>query len=444
MRIVMLTSNYRPFVGGVPISIERLADGLRGRGHMVFLFAPAFGGAETGDDRYTYRFRTVRPLQRGGFRLSQLFDPSVERMFPDLGADVIHVHDPFLVGRLALALGRRYGVPVVFTHHTRYEQYLHYVRAYAAAERYAREGHPVAAGLLRELRETWLPGYVTDFENRCDAVIAPSESLRRELLERGVYRSVHVLPTGLPETAFARDDLAAARLRRSLLGGRRYLLYTVSRLGREKELDVLLRAAASLRERIGDTFRLAVIGEGPERAALESLRDRLGLAETVVFPGAVENARLADYHRAGDLFLFTSHSETQGVVLLEAMAAGRPVAALRAPGAVDLVRDGVNGRLTCEAEFVPAVAALLADPALRRRLSGQALETARRFTVEAVAHRAEALYSALSGPARASALRELYARPAGGSAAGAATLAGSAACAADNPVRAAYLRRTAR
>lgn len=408
MRIVMLTSNYKPFVGGVPISIERLADGLRRRGHTVFVFAPACGDTRGVDDIYTYRFRTVRPLQQGGFRLSQLFDPSVGRVFRDLGADVIHVHDPFLVGQLALTLGRRYRTPVVFTHHTRYGEYLHYVRAYAAAEEYARDGRPLAAGFLREVREGWLPAYVAGFENRCAAVIAPSASLREELLEGGVYRPVYVLPTGLAEPSFAYDERAAAQLRRMLLNGRRRLLCTVSRLGREKDLDILIRSMAALKERIGASFRLAVLGEGPERAELEALRDRLGLTEEIVFCGMVENARLADYHRASDLFLFTSHSETQGIVLLEAMAAGRPVAALRAPGTEDIVRDGVNGCLTCEADFAPRIAELLAAPSLRRTLSAGALATARRFTMDEIARKAEALYSMTGGGCRMDALQGRY------------------------------------
>ncbi len=392
MRIVMMTSNYKPFVGGVPISIDRLAAGLRERGHTVFVFAPVCGDTRGIDDLYTFRFRTVRPLQGGGFRLSQLFDPSIQRIFPTLGADLIHVHDPFLVGHLALALGRKYHIPVVFTHHTRYEQYLHYIRAYAAAEARARDGHPVTAGLLRELREEWLPAWVAAFENRCDAVAAPAESMRQELLQLGVKQPVCVLPTGLPESAFVRDDLQAARLRRELAGGRTHLLCTVSRLGREKNLDVLLRSMACLRERIGGDFRLAVLGEGPERAALEALRDRLGLREQVLFCGMVENHGLAAYHCASDLFVFASRTETQGIVLLEAMAAGRPVVALDAPGAQDVVRDGVNGFLTCEAGFAPRIAGLLRDRPLRQAFAKAALRTARRFTVGEVAREAEMLY----------------------------------------------------
>ncbi|MCI9483226.1 MAG: glycosyltransferase family 4 protein, partial [Clostridiaceae bacterium] len=399
MRIAMLTSNYKPFVGGVPISIERLADGLRRRGHMVFVFAPECGDTRAVDDIFTYRFRTVRPLQRGGFRPSQLFDPAVGRLFPNLGADVIHVHDPFLVGQLGLRLGRRYGVPVVFTHHTRYDQYLHYVRAYAAVEARARDGHPLTAGLLREVRESWLPAYVTAFENRCDAVIAPSETLRQDLLGAGVQSPICVLPTGLTDAAFLRDEPASARLRKELLGGRKYLLCTVSRLGREKNLDILLRGMALLKERIGSSFRLVMIGEGPERAALESLRDRLGLTEEVQFPGVVSNDQLAIWHRACDLFVFASRSETQGIVLLEAMAAGRPVVALRASGSQDVVRDGENGLLTCEAELAPRIADVLTDGRLRRSLSGQALMTASHYTVCEVARSAEALYCELGGGA---------------------------------------------
>lgn len=390
MRIAMMTSNYKPFVGGVPISIERLADGLRARGHTVFIFAPDCGGCE--DDEFTYRFHTVRPLQRGGFRPNQLCDPAVRRAFRDLGADIIHVHDPFLVGRQALRLGRRYGVPVAFTHHTRYDQYLHYVSAYARVESWAREGHPLTAGFLREMRENWLGSYVTAFENRCDLVFAPSETLRRDLLQAGVTTRVQVLPTGLTEAAFETHADECARLRRELAGDKPYLLCTVSRLGREKNLDGLMRGMAALRECAGDVFRLAILGDGPERAALEGLRDRLGLRENVCFYGAVENEKLADFHRASDLFVFTSRSETQGIVLLEAMAAGSPVVALRASGSQDVVRDGVNGFLTSEAEFAPVIAGVLEDAALRHELSQRARETARRFTADEIARQAETLY----------------------------------------------------
>lgn len=394
MRIAMITNNYKPFVGGVPISIERLADSLRARGHKVFIFAPEYGDNRVEDDIYTCRFRTVTPFLRGGFRPSQLFDSRVGRVFPTMGVDLIHVHSPFVVGPMALRLGRQYRLPVVFTHHTRYEQYLHYVRPYALAEARARDGHPVTAGFLRELREDWLPAWVAAFENRCSAVAAPSESLRQTLLRQGVRVPVHVLPTGLPESAFARNDIESAKLRQRYVGGRPYLLCTVSRLGREKNLDALLRGMAALREQIGDTFRLLVLGEGPERAALEALSGRLGLSETVAFCGAVENSRLPAFHRASDLFVFTSRSETQGIVLLEAMAAGRPIVALDAPGTRDVIRSGVNGALTREADFAPCIASLLENPARRREMSAAAEAVAERFTTGEIARRAEALYAA--------------------------------------------------
>lgn len=394
MRIAMITNNYKPFVGGVPISIERLADGLRARGHKVFIFAPEYENNSIEDDIYTCRFRTVEPFTRGRFRLSQLLDDRVRRIFPTMGVDLIHVHSPFVVGQLALRLGRQYRIPVIFTHHTRYEQYLHYVRPYALAEARARDGHPVTAGFLRKLREDWLPAWVAAFENRCSAVVAPSESMRQALLRQNVQTPVHVLPTGLPEAAFVRNDIESAKLRQRYAGGRPYLLCTVSRLGREKNLDTLLRAMAALRAQIGDTFRLLVLGEGPERAALETLGGRLGLAGTVIFCGTVENGRLPAFHRASDLFVFTSRSETQGIVLLEAMAAGRPVVALEASGTRDVIRSGVNGCLTCEADFAPCIASLLENPARRREMSAAAEVVAGHFTMDGIARRAEMLYAA--------------------------------------------------
>ena len=127
-------------------------------------------------------------------------------------------------------------------------------------------------------------------------------------------------------------------------------------------------------------------------AALETLRGRLGLGGNVCFCGAVENRSLAAFHRASDLFVFSSRSETQGIVLLEAMAAGSPVIAFQAPGAQDVVRDGLNGFLTCEADFAPRVAEVLGNRALRQALSSVAIRTARRFTTDEIARGAEALY----------------------------------------------------
>jgi len=130
MKIAMMTNNYKPVVGGVPIAIERLADGLRKRGHLVYIFAPEYQGQEDQEEEFVIRYRAFHKKAGGYVPLMKPVDLAMERKFRELKFDIIHVHHPVLIGQRARYLGKKYGVPVVFTYHTQYEQYLHYWKPY--------------------------------------------------------------------------------------------------------------------------------------------------------------------------------------------------------------------------------------------------------------------------------------------------------------------------
>ena len=133
MRIAMFTNNYKPYIGGVPISIEHLAEALREQGHLVYVFAPSYEGQQ--EEPYVIRYPSF-PFAVAGAPVPNILTKVFEQKVRELQIEVIHVHHPALVGNVALRLRRKLGIPVVFTYHTRYEEYLYYIRGLKSIERH--------------------------------------------------------------------------------------------------------------------------------------------------------------------------------------------------------------------------------------------------------------------------------------------------------------------
>ena len=255
MKIAMFTNNYKPFIAGVPVSIERLAGGLRQLGHTVVVFAPDYGTGE--DEPDVVRYRTIY-RKKSGVVVGNYLDSVIEQQFRGMDFDVIHVHHPIGSGYTALYLGRKYGVPVAYTYHTRYEEYLHYFKLFEEMQRREDLFH----GLTRYSQEVLVPGYMSLFSNQCNLVFAPTEMMRSLITASGVRTPVEILPTGLEDSAFLENAVRSAALRAEYLGGRRYLFCTVSRLEQEKNLNFMLDGLLKLKEIMGDCFRVVVIGDG--------------------------------------------------------------------------------------------------------------------------------------------------------------------------------------
>lgn len=383
MRIAMLTNNYKPYVGGVPVSIEHLAKELRRSGHTVYIFAPSYPGQE--EDPFVIRYPSF-PLRIAGAPVPNVLTGLIFRRVRELGIDLIHVHHPAITGNVALRLRRQLKIPVVFTYHTRYEEYLYYVKTFRQVER--------CTGIFE--------GYLRYFCNCCDMVIAPTQEIKDHIVyEKKVGTPVGILPTGLPRESFMPDVSAVKRIRECYLKGADHLFCTVARLAKEKNLDLLLSALRQYKDRMavkGKTFRHMIIGEGLERDHLIKRCRSLGLEEEIVFLGNVEHHAIKDHLSASDLFLFTSRSETQGIVVLEAMAVGTPVVAVAASGIRDIVETGRNGILTMEDPglFAQAMDEMMSDPARYRALSEGAGDTAKEYTEEKIARIALHYYTAVS------------------------------------------------
>lgn len=369
----MMTNNYKPFIAGVPISIERLKDSLQEMGHEVTVFAPSYENMTP--EEGVVRYDTMKSGVWGGAVIPNGFDTAIEEAFAQGDFDVIHVHHPMIIGWTAIYLSKKYHVPLTFTYHTRYEQYLHYL----------------GLGGFKKV----MPAYVRAFASQCDVVIAPTQGMKEYLEEAGVSSPVAVLPTGLTADSFLPEREKVRNLRAGLLKGKKYLFVTVARLAREKNIGFLLKSL-SLRKKQGKhDFVLALVGDGPEKNSLAKAALQLGLSDETVFVGKVPNCEIKNYCAAADLFLFASTTETQGIVSLEAMAAGTPVLSVYATGTKDIVVNGKNGYMTDEstADFAGRLEEILSAGQMRRLAAG-ALETAGAYSAGEIAGRALSCYSA--------------------------------------------------
>ncbi len=374
LRVGFFTEINRPVVNGVVESVEGLARGLRSRGHEVYCFAPRMPGDEGVGDVF-FRMPSLPLPTRTPYRLTLplVGRRSVRSVIKRL--HVVHVHSPFVTGWMGLRYARRYGMPVVYTYHTQLEAYAHYVPFDPVATRFATE----------TLTRT--------FSNSVDAVVVPTDAMRVHLRDLGVTTRIDVVPSGIDVEHFSngrrREDLRAS-LGAGAPSGR--LLLFVGRLAREKSVDVLLRALARVRDA---TLSLAIAGDGPARGELEELAAQLGIARRVRFLGEVDRDELPDLYASSDAFVFPSTSETQGLVLAEALAAGTPVIAADTPQNRDVL-----GRAGEIVEAVPEAFARalrnLVEPSPERREVARA--AAAPFALEEQIDRILALYSSLVPP----------------------------------------------
>ena len=377
MTIGFFTCNASPLLNGLAVSIQQFTTHLRRLGHRVFIFAPRYPGHREAEPD-VYRFPSLRVPTHHRYALPiPAAAAALHRLIPRLGLQIIHAHHPFLIGPYSCRLAHRLRVPFVFTYHTLYEHYAHYL--------------PVISPLAARIGEA--RSYA--FANRADLVIAPTSGVLGRLLAHGVRVPVEVIPTGVEPPGLPEESRALVRRRLGVPEGGPVVLY-VGRLAREKNLGLLLRAVRAA-VRVAPSVILLLVGEGDEERPLRRLAASLDIADRVRFVGPVPHQAVGCWYRAADLFVFPSVSETQGLVVLEAMAHGLPVLAIRSIGTPDFIVDGLNGALSEDSEddFIWRLLDLLRDGVMRARYAEQGRARAMQLTAEASAMRLLAAYERL-------------------------------------------------
>lgn len=378
MKILIMTNTYHPFTGGVPRSIDTFVEQYRKQGHVVKIIAPNFEGQE--EEEHVLRVPAIQNFNGTDFSV-QLPVPFILSDFADSFApDIIHSQHPFLLGGTALRMAARREVPLVYTFHTFYDRYLHYLPGGSSAA-------------MKRFVNTLVAGYA----NLCDHVIAPSHSVRNELLGRGVTKPIDIIPTGVDVKSIAAGNGPRFRERQGI-PPEAFVVGFVSRIAEEKNMTFLCDAVCAFLEQTPSAW-FVVAGTGPLEEAVKARFAESPAAARFLLLGNLTGTELHDLYNAMDVFAFASHSETQGLVVAEAMAAGTPVVALRASGVEDVVVDGRNGRLLDEESqegFCRALREMQAcDPVVYRELSGQARRTAAGLSDEVSARKALALYGAV-------------------------------------------------
>ncbi|TQS70828.1 glycosyltransferase [Rhodobacteraceae bacterium] len=375
LRIAMFTNTYLPFIGGVPISVDRLKRGLEAQGHEVLLICPSYG-ADTPDPCVV----RVPTLWRSGMmiRIANPWHPRIKRRLRAFSPDIVHLHHPYWLGTLGLRMARALKVPAVFTYHTRLEQFAHVV--------------PLPGALFRNVVAHSI---ISRFANRCDQVIVPTPVTRDYIRLIGVQVPVSVQPTGVDTKRYrGHPPEMLAALRQTLNPDGRLLLVTVARLSAEKNIGFILRAMAALKERNAPPFRLIVLGDGDERANLEAMITKLGLTDDVNLLGDIPSDDVPAHLCISDVFVFASAAETQGMVVLEAMAAGLPAVAVNSSGIDAFVENRKTGYVTPDSLTIwtDALHGLLSDATHRKDMGAAAMTAAASYSVEVFSTEIAAIY----------------------------------------------------
>ena len=378
MKILMMTNTYFPLVGGIEQSIRLFCDEFRRLGHEILIAAPSYEG-KAEDEEHVIRVPALKRFYKTDFSVNLPVPGLLPRIMKTFSPDIVHSHHPFFMGDFALRLSRQYHRPLVFTYHIMVEKYVHYLPIHnEGVKRFVME---IAAG----------------YANLADQVIVPSQSVRDILFGRGVVSPVEVIPTGVDLERFLNGNGTDFR-KRNRIPSDAFVIGYAGRLAPEKNLDFLVDCLIEFLKKEVNAHVL-MVGQGPSQAMIKTAFERSCLGERMHLTGFLYKEDLVDAYFAMDVFAFASLSETQGVVLLEAMAAGIPVVTVDAPGVREVVNDHVNGRLIDAPDrrkFVDALAGIAhCPPEESRALKRQAKETVSHYSIRSCAQHMLKVYEDL-------------------------------------------------
>ena len=276
----------------------------------------------------------------------------------------------------------RFQIPNVLTLHTQYERYSYYVPAIP---------HNITSEAIRRI--------VFSLADKVDIITTPSQSMKELINRYGITKEIVVIPNAIDIDIFRNKNKEQGEiLKKELrLAPDEIVILYVGRVSIEKDIDKIIKALAIIRDQNNTNFQFIVVGEGTALEQMKDLADSLNLADKVKFTGAVSRELIKYYYQIADIFAFSSTSETFGIVIIEALASGLPILAVKAPGAVDIITDGFNGILAENdiANFAEHLSVLIQDKGLRQRLSKNAQQTAKKYCIDTVADRVLELYERL-------------------------------------------------
>ena len=364
MRIGMFANSYLPVVNGVVRSIMLYRQGLMNDCHFVGVFAPDARDYED-EQPFIFRYPAIPLPTQLKLSFPVVAAPHITWMMPRLKLDIVHAHHPVIVGTEAARFSEELDIPLVFTFHTMYHEYTHYF-----------------LGMDNELVKQIVRKAVRDFANRADHIIAPSPAVVDLMPSYGIQKPVDILPTPVDIDQFK------PRTRPLLDDPERVRLIYVGRVAKEKNLDFLLRVFARVAAQ-DQRVEMLLVGGGPSLEDLKKLAKQLGIEEKITFTDMVPFDRVVDELSQADLFIFSSTSETQGLVVLEAMAAGLPLVMVESEALEYFVNPGVDCVVVPEKEedMASAILSLINDPDRLRAMGHEARKNAEKYSIPVLTSR---------------------------------------------------------
>ncbi len=378
MNILKMTNTYKPLVGGLEKSVSSFAKEFREMGHRVVIIAPEYPDMVSEED--VIRVPAFQHFNGTDFSVQLPIQGTLTEALGDFVPNIVHSHHPFLIGDTALRIASKFNVPLVFTHHCLYEENVHYMPG------------------NEEALKRFVIELSTGYANLADHVFAPSESVMAMIKERGVLTPIDVVPTGIYTEQFIRGAGKAFRKKNSIPVDA-FVVGHIGRLAPEKNLEFLTRSVASFLKKEPKAHFL-IGGTGSSEESIKGIMAQEGVMDRLHLVGMLKGKDLVRAYHAMDVFVFASQSETQGLVVTEAMASGIPVVAVDAPGVREVVKDEVNGKLIAKEnidDFVLALEWLKKQPISRiKKIKKACKETAQEFTMKKCAQKAIGIYAALT------------------------------------------------
>jgi len=376
MHIAYFTNFYLPVVNGVVRSIQSFREAFTDLGHNVFIFAQEDNYEDT--EPFIFRYPSLRLPLSVDIPTALPVSSFVDQLIPKLKLDIIHTHHPVLLGQTAATKARDNNLPLVFTFHTQYQEYTHYI--------------PFPQEQVQEFLKNTVMNWMREFMRKCQHIVIPSESMRSILVnDYGLVDRFTVIPTGIDIRPYKKANGDALRAEWGWQDDR--VIISAGRLAEEKNWVTLLQAFA-LAQQSQSNLRLVLIGNGPQSETLKQLAGELGITEHVKFTGQVPFTEIPNYLKAADLFAFASLTETQGIVTMEAMAAGLPVVAVDASGTKDILTDGEQGFLVQNdtQDLANGIIKLIENPGLMSKFKSAALKTSRTYDNKRLARKMLKVY----------------------------------------------------
>lgn len=381
MRIGLFTDTYPPYINGVSTSVLMLKKGLEKLGHKVYIVTVNSEGFSYKEEEDVLRIPGV-PIGILDYRLSGLYPIKAINIIKKWKLDVIHSHTEFGIGSFARLISKQYNIPLVHTYHTMYEEYVYYI----------------TKGYFNSASKKMVE-YLTLFlcDKLVEELIVPTKKTYDLFKEKyKVKRDVHIIPTGIDVSRFYIENVKQNEvddLKKDLgITPKDFIILYVGRIAKEKSIDFLIKNLKDITKKISKV-KMIIVGDGPDVKDLVEMSDKLGLNNYIKFTGKVPWEEVPKYYQLADVFVTASKTETQGLTVIEAMAASKPVVAIKDESFEIVLNDNQDGMFfTSDEEYKKDIYKLYNDKHFAEMISTQARITANNYSEEVYARRVLEVY----------------------------------------------------